>query len=123
MKLEITKEHKDELLQVLTILQPKIGFSGDKIVRAISLYFDKYYKTDLGFTDELGGKFINRDMCTISDGKRTFTVGQVMIELSESGNLIKDRSIQAEDIHGRKMFYYDVNDLSCPRMLSLYKIN
>jgi len=124
MKLEIVKEQKEELLEILSMLQPKIGFGGDSIIRAISLYFGKYYQTELGFSEELGDgnrNFISRDKCIIRDGKREFTVGQVMRELMDDEKILSDRTIQAEDVHGNKLWFGEGNKI--PRMLHLYKIN
>jgi len=72
-----------ELLEVLRICQPEEGFPSGSLTRLILLYFTKYYKTELEFTEIAGRQLIASDKCMIYiDAIYNISAKQIVEELT-----------------------------------------
>lgn len=120
MEREIKFKEKEiqELITVLQLCQPEIGYIGDHLYRTIISYFRKQYQTELGFTEIFTGKrLISADKCIVH-AENNISTAQIIEELINL-SLLEEVKVHVDDKYGNKAYHKNNN---IPIKRSFYRI-
>ena len=115
-KINFNETEINELVQVLSLCEPSIGYIGDHLYRTIITFFRKTYKTELGFMNISGTEYISDEKCIVYSGKHKISTKEIINELKDRNKLVQER-IQIEDFNGNKE-----SDNGIPRYRRVFKI-
>jgi len=95
-KIKIPQEQLNELVSMLKIISPDIGFSGYKLDIALIAYFNKYYNSEIIY--KLG--FLSAsDSYIIIDKNNTINISELISELLDR-KIIEKENVKMKTIYG-----------------------
>jgi len=100
-KINFTEQELSNLIDVLKIVEPKIGIAPDHLYRTYDVVFRKTYESKLGFAER---GYIDSDKCYIKIGGQQITAREITYELIDRNILVKFRTIM-EDENGNQIFH------------------